>query len=113
MLVERRAVEARQAVRIGREMRRHPVEQQADVVGMQRIDEAGEGLGRTEARGRREQAERLVTPRTAERMLGDGQQLDMREAELDDVGDQPLDGEIPQRAARLAGACSHEPIWTS
>jgi len=45
ILVERRAVEARQAVRVGREVRRHPVEQQADVRRMQRVDETGKDSG--------------------------------------------------------------------
>ena len=62
MLVQRGAVEARQAVRIGREMRRHPVEDDADARRMQRVDEAGEAFGRAVAGARREQAERLVAP---------------------------------------------------
>ena len=70
---------------------------------MQRVDEAREGLGRAEARGRREQAERLVAPRAAERMLGDRQQLDMGEAQLGDIGDQPLDRRDPT-ASRVAVA---------
>ena len=49
---------------------------------MQRVDEAGEGLGRAEAGGRREQAERLIAPGAAERMLGDRQQLEMGEAHV-------------------------------
>jgi hypothetical protein len=103
MLVQCRAVEARQAMWIGREMRRHPVEQQGNAVGVQRIDEAREGLRRAEPGRRREEAQRLIAPRTAERMLGDRQELDMGEAELGDIGDQALDGEIPHRAALVAG----------
>src|SRR5262249_10131134 len=71
VLVEGSAVEARQTVRIGREMRRHPVEDEADAGAMQAVDEAPETLRRAVASGRREQAERLVAPRAAERMLGD------------------------------------------
>ena len=106
MLVERRAVETRQAVRIGREVRRHPVDDHADVRRMQRVDETGEGLGRPEAGAGRKQAERLVAPRAAERMLGDRQQLDMGEAQVGEVGDEPLGGEIPQRAAVAVGAAA-------
>ena len=90
MLVERGAVEAGEAVRIGRKVRRHPVEDHAEPGGVRAVDEAGEVLGRAETRGRREQAERLVAPRAAERMLGDRQQLEMGEAHVDGVGDQPV-----------------------
>ncbi len=44
MLVERGAVEARETVRVGGEMRRHPVEDDADAGAMQRIDEPREAL---------------------------------------------------------------------
>ena len=49
MLVEGGAVEAGEAVRVGREMRRHPVEDDADAGAMQRIDEAREVLRRAVA----------------------------------------------------------------
>ena len=39
MLVKRRAVEARKPVRIGRKVRRHPIENDADAGGVQRFDE--------------------------------------------------------------------------
>src|SRR6185437_1510327 len=83
MLVERRAVETGEAVGVGREVRRHPVEDDAEPRRMRAIDEAGERLGRAVAAGRREQAERLVAPRAAEWMLGDRQQLEMGEAHVD------------------------------
>ncbi len=41
IFVERSAVEARQAVRVGGKVRRHPVEDQTDVRRVQGIDEAG------------------------------------------------------------------------
>ena len=97
MLVERGAVEAREAVRVGREMRRHPVEDDADAGRMQRIDEARKALRRAVARARREQAERLIAPRAAERMLGDRQQLDMGEAHVGEIRDQAVDRDVPQR----------------
>ena len=46
-----------------------------------------------EAGGRREQADRLVAPGAAERMLGDRQELEMREAHIGRVGDEAL-GEL-------------------
>ena len=53
VLVERGAVEARQAVRIGREMRRHPIEDDADAGAVAGIDEAAQSLraGRSGAVG--------------------------------------------------------------
>ena len=93
VLVERGAVEAGEAVRVGREMRRHPVEDDADAGLVAAVDEAGEILRRAEAAGRREQADRLVAPGAVERMLADRQQLDMGEAHVLDVGDQ-LVGEL-------------------
>ena len=62
VLVERGAVEAGEAVRVGREMRRHPVDDDADAGLVAAVDEAGEGLRRAEAAGRREEADRLIAP---------------------------------------------------
>ena len=62
VLVERGAVEMPQSMRVGREMRRHPVHDHADAGSMAALDEAGEGLGRAVARGRREEPDRLVAP---------------------------------------------------
>src|SRR4051812_17209371 len=69
MFVERTAIEAHQPVRVVGEMRRHPIEDDADVSRMQRIDKAGKSLGRSVACRRRKQTKRLITPRAAERML--------------------------------------------
>src|SRR5436190_6138523 len=62
MFVQRCPVEPRQAVGIGRKMRRHPVENDADVGAMQRVHKALQGCWRSKPCGRREQAKRLVTP---------------------------------------------------
>ena len=97
MLVERGAVEPREPMRIGRKMRRHPVEDDADAGGVQRVDEAREAFRRAVARGRREHAERLIAPRSAERMLGDRHQLHMGEAHVGEIRDQPVDRDVPQR----------------
>ena len=69
-------------------MRRHPVEQHAEAGRAAGRHEARETVGRTEARGRRVHAQRLVAPGSVERMFGDRQQLDVREAELGDIGRQ-------------------------
>ncbi len=94
VFVQRGAVEASQAVFVGGEMRRHPVEDDTDVGLVAGVDEGGEIRRGTEARGGRELAERLVAPGTAEGMLHDRQQLDMGEAHLADIGNQAL-GQFP------------------
>ena len=88
VLVERGAVEAAEAVHVGREVPRHPVQDDADAGLMRLVDEMRE-VGRVAlAAGRREQADRLVAPGALERELADRQQLHVREAHLRDVGDQ-------------------------
>ena len=99
MLVEVRAVETIQAVLVVRKMRRHPVENHADAVLVQHVDEVHEILRRAVTRRRREIAGRLVTPRAVERMLGDRHQLDVREAHALHVLDQRL------RDAAIAEEC--------
>ena len=69
VLVEVGAVEVAEAVLVAREVRRHPVEDDADAALVQRIDQVHEILRRAEAAGRREVADRLVAPRAVERML--------------------------------------------
>src|SRR6185312_4471793 len=73
---------------IGREMRRDPVENDAQTRAMRPIDEAGERRWLAEAAGRREQADRLVAPGCVERMLADRQKLDMSVAHPDDIRDE-------------------------
>ena len=97
MLVEGRAVETRQPVGVGRKMCRDPVQKHPDSGAMRGIDEAGKRLGRAIDRRRREQAERLIPPRAAKRMLRHREQLDMGKAHLLDVRDEPLRQEIPER----------------
>src|SRR4029453_18750875 len=82
MLVERRAVEARQAVLVFREMPRHPVEDHAEAGLMAGVDEQLEILRRAEAARRREETEHLIAPRSRKGMLHHRQELDMRKAHL-------------------------------
>ncbi len=93
MLIERRAVEMREAMRVDREMRRHPIEDHAEPGGMRTVDEARKTFRLAEPARRREQADRLVAPGSVERVLGDGQQLEMGEAHVDGIGDQRI-GEL-------------------
>ncbi|MNM98353.1 hypothetical protein D3C81_1108820 [compost metagenome] len=90
VLVQGRAVETRQAMFVGREMRRHPVEQHADTALVAGIDEGGVVFGATEARGGREQRQWLVAPGAAERVLHDWQQFDVGEAQFLHIGHQAL-----------------------
>ena len=103
VFVERGAVETRQPLRIGREMRRNPVEDDAEARGVRAIDEAGEAGRLAEAAGRREQADRLVAPGFVERMLADRQKLDVGVAHIGDVRDE-LVGElvVGQKPSALA-----------
>src|SRR5205814_9616268 len=63
VLVERRAVESREAVLILRKMSRHPVEDHAETGLVTRVDEKLEVLGRAVAARRRKKAQHLVAPR--------------------------------------------------
>ena len=65
MLVERGAVEPRQAVRVFRKVAGHPVENHADAVPVARVDERAEVVGRAEPAGRREEAGDLIAPRAS------------------------------------------------
>ncbi len=57
---------------------------------MAAVDERAEVVGRAVARRRREVAGGLVAPRLVERMLGNRHQLDVREAEVGGVGNEPV-----------------------
>ncbi len=88
MLVEGRAVEAAEAVGVGREVAGHPVDHHADPGLVAALDKVGEVLGRAVPAGRREKADGLVAPRSIEGILADRQELDVAEAQLLDVGDE-------------------------
>ncbi len=93
VLKERGAVEMTEAVRIVREMPGHPIEDYAEALAVAGIDQRGKIGGRAEPAGRRKQAGRLIAPGAVERMLGDGQKLDMGEAEVARIG-RKLFGEV-------------------
>ena len=85
MLVEMRPVELRKTVRVAREMRGSPIEKNAEAGLMAAVDKFHEISGSAEAASSREIAERLVAPGTVVRMLHDGEQLDVRIAEVFDI----------------------------
>jgi hypothetical protein len=82
MLVQVRAVEVGQPVPVLREVRRHPVDDDADALLVAAVDEVLEVIGRAVAGGDRVVADGLVAPGAVERMLGQGQDLDVGEAEV-------------------------------
>src|SRR5215475_1592636 len=82
MLVQMGSVEESQAVLIGREVRRHPVENHADTALVQSIDEVHQILRRTIIGGRSEVAGGLVAPGAEKGMIHDRQELHMRVSHL-------------------------------
>ena len=88
VLVEMRAVEPGERVRILREVAGHPVEDHADAVRVALVDELHQVGGRAEARRRRVEVGDLIAPGRLVRMFRDRQQLDVGEAERPDVGHQ-------------------------
>ncbi len=85
VLVQMRAVERRERPVVAREVRGHPVEDDADAALVHALDERAEVVRVAEARRRREVAGDLVAPRSRERVLHHRQQLDVREAEVGHV----------------------------
>ncbi len=95
VLVKRGAVEPGETVLVDRKMRGHPVDQHAHPRPVRAVDEAGESLDVAEAGRRGIEAGRLVAPARVVRVLADRQELDMGEAHLDDIGDQPRGHLVP------------------
>ncbi len=86
VLVHVAPVEEDEAVLVGREMRRHPVEDHTDPLLVQVVDQEHQVLRRPVAAGGSEEAGRLVSPRSVERVLHDGEELDVSEAEPARIG---------------------------
>ena len=93
VLVQRGAVEARERPLVPREVRGDPVQQHADPLRVQRVDERTKVVRLAERRVRCVVAAHLVPPRRPERMLHHRHQLDVGEPELDHVLRQLL-GEV-------------------
>ena len=85
VLVKRGAVELRQRPFIARKMRGHPVHNHTDARLVQRVDEKLEILRRAVAAGGRVETGDLITPRRIKRVLGHGQEFDVREPHALDV----------------------------
>ena len=95
MLVQGRAVEPGQSMRIGGEMRRHPIEQHADAGTMRAVDKTGKPLDIAEPGRWRIKPGGLISPGWIVGMLRHGQKFDVREAEFHDIGDQPVSQRVP------------------
>jgi len=104
VFVDRLAGEARQGEVVLGKMRRHPVEQDAEIMLMAGVDETAQRVGFAETRGRRVIAGNLVAPRGIERVLGHRQKFDVCIAELEHVGDQGLDQLVPAVEAAVGVA---------
>ncbi len=94
MLVKGGAVEPGQPVGVLGEVARHPIDDHPDARLVAPVDEVHEVVRRAEAGGGSEVADHLVAPAPAERVLHDGQQLDVGVAHLGDVGHQRV-GQLP------------------
>ena len=92
VLVQLGAVEAGQGPLVAGEVGRDPVEQDADAVGVQGVDEELEVVGRAPRRLGGEERGDLVAPRAAVGVVHHRQQLDVGEPHVGDVGGQLVGG---------------------
>ena len=90
VFVEGGAVEAPQSVGVAREVAGDPIENHAQAGLMAGVDEIAEVVGSAEARGGRVVAGDLIAPGAGEGVLHDGQQFEVRVAEVAHVGDQAV-----------------------
>src|SRR5260370_36455139 len=98
------AVKEAEPMRIRGKVRRNPVENHADAVLMQNVDQIHQVLRRAVAAGRGKVSCDLISPGTVKRMLHDPHELDMREDHLLDIfGQLGSDLSITQRTISLFG----------
>src|SRR4028118_2085283 len=103
VLVQGGPVEAAEGPLVLGEVRRHPVDDDADPGLVRPVDEVAEVVGAAEPRGRGEVAGDLVAPGAAERVLGHRQELQVGEARGDGVVDE-LAGQLPAGQTLPPGA---------
>ncbi len=94
VLVEVGAVEEAQAVLVGGKVRGHPVQDHADAVLVQGVDEVHEILRRAVVARRRKVSRDLVSPGAEEGVLHDRQEFDVGEAHLPNIVGE-LRGHLP------------------
>ena len=90
VFVERCAVIPRKAIAVHCKMHGHKVHDRADARLMQAVDQGFELGGRAVARGRSKKSCILVAPRAVERMLGQGQEFDVRKPVFLQIGDEQV-----------------------
>ena len=95
VLVEALPVEAGESVLVGREVGGNPVDDDVEAGAVAGGDELAEPVRRAETCRRRIEAERLVAPGSVEGMLGNRQEFEVRETEVDGVGDQCFRQAVP------------------
>src|SRR3546814_14220187 len=87
MLIKGGAVEMGQPMGVGREMGRHPVEDDAYPRPVRAVDEAGKALRIAEAGGRRVKPCGLIAPAWIIGIFADRQEFDLGEAHADRSGE--------------------------
>ena len=102
VLVQRGAVEPAQRPLVLGEVRRHPVQDDADAGLVQPVDQVPQVVRRAEAGVRGVVRGHLVAPGRGERVAGQRQELDVGEPGLGELGDQ-LVGHLPVVQAHLPG----------
>ena len=93
ILIKRRAVILREAVGVHREVNGDEIHDRADSGVMQPVDQQPELRRCAVARGGGEKAGVLIAPRAVKRVLGERQELDVRVAAVQQIGDEPV-GEL-------------------
>ena len=104
MFIEMGAVEIRQAMAVGGKMAGHPVDDDADPLFMQALDEPTKIVRRAETAGGRIEPDGLISPGTAEGIFVDRHQFHMGKPHVADIGSQLL-GQFPigQRPVAVLG----------
>ena len=107
VLVEVRPVEVGEAVLVGREVRRHPVEDDPDPALVEGVHQVHQVLGRALAAGGGEVPEALVAPRAVEGVLHHRQELHVGEAHLlHVVGEHGCQLAVGEEAGGLGGVAA-------
>ena len=88
VFVETRSIEGTERMAVGREVRRNPIDDDADPRLMELVHELHEVVRRSKPAGRCEVARCLITPRSVEWELVDRHQFDVRVAQILHVVDQ-------------------------
>ena len=88
ILINKTAIKTRQAMPIFWEMRRHPINDNPQIMLMALINKMFKLVWITKSAGGRKHPDCLITPRTIERKFRDRQYFDMGIAHFRDIGNQ-------------------------